>query len=512
MRWINWAGMFSQFYSGAGLPAALLLVSVLSVGCSQPECPPGKIRIGMRCEAGHRLDDGGVLPDAEEEEDAGRGVSQSDASSSMAETGKDADARDRDAEIYAAPPASDASGSFDAADTSSSDAAPTCVPSTEVCNGKDDDCDGKIDNATGVNDPCTLGTNECAASGVKVCDASAEALVCNATAKAPGAETCNGKDDDCDGKIDESEDLHAAPIGEVCSNGGQSVCAKTGQIICFNGSPLCNAPPPMPGTEVCDGIDNDCDGKADNVSGAGDTCTVGMSECATSGTKVCAASGALVCNATPKPPEAERCDGKDNDCDGKVDNVAGLGDACTAGANECAASGMKVCGASGALVCNATPKTPGVDCPLCPGGGTVWYADCDNDTYAAAGAMTGCGTAFSAPAPISSTCKGWTTTQPVTGQSDCNDFNATDNPNMGFALGQSDHNCDGTVGWAFWFIPDATGPNGRSQIPGCSGPTTSPCWEDPGANRLCSADWNDARSPDLQGPALPPGHIVRLCI
>lgn len=71
--------------------------------------------------------------------------------------------------------------------------------------------------------------------------------------------------------------------------------------------------------EICDGIDNDLDGRADNsivsehchASAAGD-CAAGRSACV---------SGRTECR--PGAPHGESCDGRDNDCDGTADELDG---------------------------------------------------------------------------------------------------------------------------------------------------------------------------------------------
>ncbi len=88
------------------------------------------------------------------------------------------------------------------------------------------------------------------------------------------------------------------------------------------------------GTETCDGADNDCDGQTDEDFPIGMSCTVGSGTCSATGTLVCAAGGAdTECNASPPMGSAEVCDGLDNDCDGIVDNN-GACTACSSDPNE----------------------------------------------------------------------------------------------------------------------------------------------------------------------------------
>lgn len=75
----------------------------------------------------------------------------------------------------------------------------------EQCDGKDHDCDGVADNGcdctAGQQEPCGLQVGECKA-GVRVCQASGTWSDCIGGTP-PGQEVCNGKDDDCNGLVDE---------------------------------------------------------------------------------------------------------------------------------------------------------------------------------------------------------------------------------------------------------------------------------------------------------------------
>ena len=76
--------------------------------------------------------------------------------------------------------------------------------------------------------------------------------------------------------------------------------------------------------ERCNGIDDNCDGMADNGFDVGVPCSVGVGACARSGLKACTASGdATFCPVTPGNPSPETCNGIDDDCDGPIDEDLG---------------------------------------------------------------------------------------------------------------------------------------------------------------------------------------------
>ncbi|HSB49780.1 MAG TPA: MopE-related protein [Nitrosopumilaceae archaeon] len=132
------------------------------------------------------------------------------------------------------------------------------------------------------------------------------------------AEVCNGIDDDCDGTIDNGN----PGGGSSCLVAGQFGVCSTGTLSCTNGGLVCN-PTTLPGTnpETCNGLDDDCDGQADEANpGGGESCNTGLSGVCSAGTSACT-NGALICNPTTQPsPEA--CNGTDDDCDGTVDEDA----------------------------------------------------------------------------------------------------------------------------------------------------------------------------------------------
>jgi hypothetical protein len=224
------------------------------------------------------------------------------------------------------------------------------LPRAELCDGSDNDCDGETDEEVpGTGNRCTAGVGLCRAGGLTVCDGELGEIVCNAVAGEPSIELCDGLDNDCNGQADDGLGL-----GERCVV-GVGDCQNTGVRVCgADGAVVCSAQPGRPRPEVCDDRDNDCNGQTDDGLGLGDRCEVGIGECRRAGVNVCSVNGGVVCGAVAGEPQAEACDALDNDCDGQVDDGnPGGGQACDTGNPGVCARGVRVCEV-GRFVCQQT--------------------------------------------------------------------------------------------------------------------------------------------------------------
>jgi putative metal-binding protein len=181
----------------------------------------------------------------------------------------------------------------------------------ETCNGVDDDCNGLVDDGLGT---ITCGAGACQVT-VAAC-ASGQAQAC--TPLAPQPELCDGMiDDDCDGVVDN---------GCACVNGATQSCygaapSTLGVGACAAGSQVCAhgqwgacTGQVIPTQELCDSVDNDCNGLVDDDLGQ-TVCGVGACQAMVQN---CVAGQPQAC--LPGDPSPETCNDVDDDCNGLVDD------------------------------------------------------------------------------------------------------------------------------------------------------------------------------------------------
>ena len=132
----------------------------------------------------------------------------------------------------------------------------------ERCNGGDDDCDLNVDETfLDLGTACQAGIGACQRPGVLVCGDDA-GVVCNAAAGAARAEVCNEVDDDCDGRVDDG-------LAGCCQPGDQVPCGSEvgecspGVQVCGNDRSYGACNDVGPASEVCNNRDDDCDATTD---------------------------------------------------------------------------------------------------------------------------------------------------------------------------------------------------------------------------------------------------------
>ncbi|MBN1156190.1 hypothetical protein JXA85_01110 [Candidatus Woesearchaeota archaeon] len=240
--------------------------------------------------------------------------------------------------------------------------------SAEACDGLDNDCDGDIDE--GCDDDgdkfCDSGMTFNATFAYYLCPNGGNDCNDNSNRSYPGGtEVCDGLDNDCNGTVDDMVwryDINNCgacnkacfrdnSTNSTCNLGVCTIANCSGNYYDANEDAddgceyFCEKT--NNATEICDGLDNDCDSKIDEVCNCTinetQSCGSAMGEC-TKGTQTCIDGEWGSCEGG-NMPSPEECDGKDNDCDGDIDEDL-TAPSCELNEGVCI-NAKKVCGGSG---------------------------------------------------------------------------------------------------------------------------------------------------------------------
>jgi hypothetical protein len=272
-----------------------------------------------------------------------------------------------------------------------------------ACNKDRADCNGRSEDGCETDlsrkESCG-GCNTACQGTTSLCTKAADSFRCTSSCVSPTPENCGSRCADL-----QSDAANCGRCGNVCSGpkNSQSACSQ-GQCVftCLGSTRRCNDQC-LPNDQVCNGqcgsgfvvCDSSCVATAQTTRTCKAMCGNGTQHC--SGGSWGACSGA-------RQPTAEVCNGIDDDCDGTADNGPNLcpagqvcnGKTCACPANTCGSSCQKctadqTCSNGSCKIKDGTNQSCVGDGDCASGKCVVLYPDADGDGY---GDKTRSGTHF----------------------------------------------------------------------------------------------------------------------
>ena len=332
--------------------------------------------------------------------------------------------------------------------------------SAELCDNRDNDCDGQSDEQVATNgDSCDTGLLGVCQSGALTCVRGNNNCTPSQTA---GTESCNGLDDDCDGETDENADsevltaeCYSGPLGTA----GIGIC-QNGLRFCADGTFDACEGEILPETEICNGLDDDCDGIVDDGftiavyfrdldgDGFGDINDIGLRTCDQPANSATVTGDCNDGDADINPSATEipgddidaNCDGNELCCADFDDDGIRTSTSTSVATSNCILAGY------------ANAATPGGDCDdtrasVFPGAAEVVADGRDSDCDTAELCFTDADSdGYRSDATVSSanlSCSDLGEASSAAPLGDCDDTDSARRPGLADACDEVDNDCDG---------------------------------------------------------------------